>query len=202
MMRRLFLSTCAVLAATPAISSARQTESQPIEEAREDGTVVIDILVPVPTTDEADATRACGGAGDTTGGDPQIVVCGEPVDDSAYLYTGSNEAAENRYAAETAFAGEIRAPDVAGPGIFTGPPTVSNLCGFIFNPCPPPPALIIDVEALPPAPAGSDAARIAQGLEPLDVDEKGPRELTEWEKAELGLPPVPDFAEAEDPNPL
>lgn len=52
-----------------------------------------------------------------------------------------------------------RGPDIAGPGIFHGPGTGS------FG-GPPPPALIIDVTALPVAPPGSDADRIARGLAP------------------------------------
>ena len=56
------------------------------------------------------------------------------------------------------------APNVAGPGIFTGPATVSGLC--VIPPCPPPPVYMIDVTALPEAPPGSDADRIARGLAP------------------------------------
>ncbi len=45
--------------------------------------------------------------------------------------------------------------------------------------CPPPPALIIDVTALPQAPAGSDADRIARGLPPIgnDAGDRIPTEL-------------------------
>lgn len=165
--------------------------AQETVETRSDGTVVIDILVPVPTTDEADASRQCPAAPASGANGPEIVVCGEPVDDTPYYYSGSAEAAEDRYAQETAFAGEIRGPDVAGPGIFTGPASVSGLCGFIFNPCPPPEALVIDVAALPPAPPGSDADRIARGLEPLGEDDQDNRTLTEEQRAELGLPLPP-----------
>lgn len=51
----------------------------------------------------------------------------------------------------------------------------------------PPPALIIDVEALPTAPEGSDADRIARGLRPLGRDsEPTPEEIAERRRA-LGL---------------
>ncbi|MFZ1743421.1 MAG: hypothetical protein WAT93_11225 [Pontixanthobacter sp.] len=153
--------------------------------------LVIDILVPVQTTDEADSAGACkADQGDTAEG-PEILVCGEVPDDSAYYYSGSREAAEDRYAARTAFAGDVATPDVAGPGIFRGPATVGGLCGFIFNPCPAPQAYLIDFTTLPDTPAGSDADRIAKGLDRSDDDDSGPRALSEFEKQELGLPPAP-----------
>ncbi|MEM7780331.1 MAG: hypothetical protein AAF697_08080 [Pseudomonadota bacterium] len=58
----------------------------------------------------------------------------------------------------------------------------------------PPPALIIDVEALPQAPEGSDADRIARGLPALGRDpEPSAEEIAERRRA-LGLdtPPLPD----------
>ncbi len=39
--------------------------------------------------------------------------------------------------------------------------------GCFIPPCPKPPALFIDVEALPEAPRGSDADRVGRGLAPL-----------------------------------
>ena len=57
-----------------------------------------------------------------------------------------------------------QAPDVSGPGIFTGPATVSGLC--FIPPCPKEPAYMIDFSELPEAPPGSDADRIARGLAP------------------------------------
>ena len=57
-----------------------------------------------------------------------------------------------------------QAPNVAGEGIFTGPATVSGLC--VIPPCPKDPVYYIDVAALPEAPPGSDADRIARGLAP------------------------------------
>ena len=58
----------------------------------------------------------------------------------------------------------------------------------------PPPALMIDVEALPQAPEGSDADRIGRGLPPLGRDaEPTPEEIARRRRA-LGLdaPPIPD----------
>lgn len=181
--RTLYHAALTILLCFAAIPACAQGQNS--NNGQTDDRVIIDILVPVPTTDEADARRQCPAPPPDGSAGPEIVVCGEPFDDSPYYYSGSAEAAENRYAEETAFAGEMRPPDVAGPGIFTGPPTVSGLCGFIFNPCPPTVPVLIDVTALPAAPAGSDADRIAQGLEPLG--EGG--EASEEELA-LPLPPL------------
>lgn len=54
-----------------------------------------------------------------------------------------------------------RAPDLAGEGIFKGPPTIAGLC--LLPPCPRDAILYVDVEALPPAPNGSDADLIGRG---------------------------------------
>ena len=55
-------------------------------------------------------------------------------------------------------------PDVSGPGIFKGPATVSGCIKGVT--CPPPPAYIFDITALPEAPPGSDADKIAKGEMP------------------------------------
>lgn len=116
----------------------------------------------------------------------EIVVCGrEDVPDQRIT---SKREAQDRYAAATAFRDAPATPDVAGPGIFRGKAT--------FSLPPPVPALIIDVRALPEAPPGSDADRVARGLAPLGGDgREAPRELTAQERAELGLPePAPAAA--------
>ncbi|WP_435419266.1 hypothetical protein WAB17_06860 [Parerythrobacter aurantius] len=55
-------------------------------------------------------------------------------------------------------------PDVAGPGIFRGKATASGCIKGVT--CPPPPAYIFDITALPEAPPGSDADKIAKGERP------------------------------------
>jgi len=91
----------------------------------------------------------------------------------------------------------IPTPDVAGEGI-TGPKALMGagvtITGCIIPPCPPPPALIIDIEALPEAPAGSDADRIARGLPPIGND-TGDRIPTELESKRDETSP----AESEEP---
>lgn len=122
-----------------------------------------------------------------------IVVCRRIGDSGEQSFSGSREEARKRYARETAFAGDPQAPDVAGRGIFRGPATVSGQC--LIPPCPPPPALLIDVEALPEAPEGSDADRIARGLPPLGQDEDLSEEEIRKRREALGLPP-PRFEKA------
>ena len=89
-----------------------------------------------------------------------IIVCA-PVEADAERYRVSSRLEEGDDS-HLSWAGE--APDVAGPGIFRGPATVGGLC--VVPPCPPPPVYMIDVTALPEAPPGSDADRIARGLAP------------------------------------
>lgn len=136
-----------------------------------------DRLLEEDCEEEADAGRIAG----------EIVVCrqlGEATDGS-----WNKEEWEQRYAQRTQ--GE-QPVNVAGGGIFSGPATVSGLC--VIPPCPPEAALMIDVEALPEAPEGSDADRIARGLPPLGRDpDPTPEEIAARRRA-LGLeaPPVPE----------
>lgn len=148
---------------------------------------MIDILAPLgegaPDPRRIEQCEAERDAAQISG---EIVVCRQISEDNSQSYSGGRDAAQDRYARETMYAGDPQAPDVAGPGIFRGPATVSGLC--LIPPCPPPPALMIDVTALPEAPSGSDADRIARGLPPLGRDEPG----APPEEEVLGLPPVPD----------
>ncbi|WP_416226959.1 hypothetical protein [Qipengyuania sp. ASV99] len=150
----------------------RQTIDLTVTVPREES----DRLIQEDCEEEADAGRIAG----------EIVVCrqlGEATDGS-----WNKDAWERDYARRTQGGST---PDVAGGGIFRGPATVGGLC--IIPPCPPEAALMIDVEALPEAPAGSDADRISRGLPPLGRgDEATPEEIAERRRA-LGLeaPPVP-----------
>lgn len=136
-----------------------------------------DELLAQDCEEEADAARIAG----------EIIVCrqlGEASDGS-----WNKEDWERRYAERTKGGNQA---DVAGGGIFRGEPTVGGLC--VIPPCPDEPALMIDVEALPDAPPGSDADRIARGLPPLGRDpEPSPEEIARRRRA-LGLeaPPVPE----------
>jgi hypothetical protein len=165
------------------------------EEPASDDPKVIDILAPLPTSEAATEAvyKQCEEQRERGVVAGEIVVCRELDVDTSQLYSGSREAWLKDYAERTQNAGIIAPPDVAGPGIFRGPATISGLC--FIPPCPDEPALIIDVEAIPPPPEGSDAARVAQGLVPIETDDAP---LSEEDRgrieAELGLPeaPVPE----------
>ena len=152
----------------------------------------IDILVPPQTSEAADAVELKQCAEDTERGvvSGEIVVCRQLPADTSQLYSGSREAWLKDYAARTQNAGTIPPPDVAGEGIFRGPATISGLC--FIPPCPKEAALIVDVEAIPPPPAGSDAERVAKGLAPVQGDDAP---LSDEDRrrveAELGLPEAP-----------
>lgn len=90
----------------------------------------------------------------------EIVVCREGGSDGTGL-TGSRADSQKRYALETMLNGAPRAPEAFG---------IANHGNGIGFGKAPPPALMVDVAALPKAPAGSDADRIARGLPPLGHD--------------------------------
>jgi len=123
----------------------------------------------------------------------EIIVCRRKRDQSEFRTLPSGKS-QSRYARETMNKGNPQTPDVAGDGIFKGEPTIGSMCIPGLQKCPPPPALIIDVTALPKAPPGSDADRVARGLPPLGNDGA-------IAQSELGLPD-PDainHAESEEP---
>ena len=116
--------------------------------------------------------------------------------DTSQIYSGSHEAWLKDYAARTQNAGTLPPPDVAGPGIFRGPATVSGLC--FIPPCPKDPAVIVDVAAIPAAPEGSDAERVAKGLAPVEGDDAPLSDDSRRRvEAELGLPEKPKVATEE-----
>ncbi|MEM6586508.1 MAG: hypothetical protein AAF692_12220, partial [Pseudomonadota bacterium] len=57
-----------------------------------------------------------------------------------------------------------------------------------------PPAVLVDVEALPSAPIGSDAYWAALGRDASDGEGELTPEARAMLEAELGLPPKPDFS--------
>jgi len=136
-----------------------------------------DRLLEEDCEEEADAARIAN----------EIIVCRQlgEASDGAW----NKEDWERRYAERTM--GNAQA-DVAGGGIFRGEATVGGLC--VIPPCPPEAAIMIDIEALPEPPPGSDADRIARGLPALGRDpELSPEEIARRRRA-LGLeaPPVPE----------
>ena len=112
----------------------------------------------------------------------EIVVCRRKPSDEHRLR--SSEDARRRYAAATKDAGDPRAPD------FAGPPCDTRQAGCIGFGWVPPRAIVIDFAALPEAPPGSDADRIARGLAPTGQDGTSVS-AAELRARELGLPPPP-----------
>ncbi len=130
--------------------------------------------------DEADAGTLSG----------EIVVCGELGDDGSNSFSGSRAAAQKRFAQETMLKGAPRAPDFIKDCKEQGNPFGCVGIGKV-----PPPALYIDVAALPKAPAGSDADRIARGLAPTGQDEQLTEEQERARREAAGIktsvPPRP-----------
>lgn len=169
----------ALLSAPPASSQDAQTGTPPDR---------IDLTITQPPRQASEAE--CQRRRDAAIISGEIIVCGNRPTEGPDPSFGSREDARDRYAERTRNQGTLPTPDVAGAGIFRGPATLGGICvPGVFN-CPKPPALIVDVTALPQAPPGSDADRIARGLEPLGEDNRAivERQMTARQRAELGLP--------------
>ncbi len=122
----------------------------------------VNILVTVPRGEVNQAqAQQCEERADAGTISGEIVVCRQIADDGSNSLSSSRKEAQKRYAEETAFQNAPRTPEAFGI------PNHGNAIGFGSVP---PPALIIDVAALPKAPAGSDADRIARGLPPLNEE--------------------------------
>ncbi len=149
-------------------SSAQANEGSTASRTtqREDGSEEIDIRLstdeligpPPPVencTEEQEAAIISG----------EIIVC-RRVQDQRRFRTLDPEGALARFAEETAFRDDPRTPDFISDCHDQGWPAGCVRIGKV-----PEPALIIDVGALPQAPAGSDADRISRGLPPLGQDD-------------------------------
>jgi len=171
------------------VTPPAETEvEEPAQDQVDERPRPINILITVPRGDVNEAqAQECEDNADAATISGDIVVCRRLGESGENYYSGSREDARKRYARETAFEGDPQAPNVAGGGIFRGPATVSGQC--LIPPCPPPRALLIDVESLPEAPEGSDADRIARGLPPLGQDENLTEEEIRQRRDALGLPP-------------
>ncbi len=164
------------------------TTSEEVEAAEEADTTTpperpdpINILITVPRGDVNEAqVQECEDNADAATISGDIVVCRRIGESGENYFSGSREEARKRYAEETAFKGAPRAPDTFGIANHGNPIGFGSV---------PPPALIIDVGALPEAPEGSDADRIARGLPPLGQDEDLTEEEIRQRREALGLPP-------------
>lgn len=157
-----------------------QSAPPPPEEEKEEP-VRINLSVTVPRGDvnvaQAKQCEDEAEAGQISG---EIIVCRQLGESGENYFSGSASEARKRYARETAFKGSPATPNVSGLS--------DNGKGIGIGGVPPP-ALIIDVGALPDAPAGSDADRIARGLPPLGQDENLSEEEIRKRREALGLPP-------------
>ncbi len=111
----------------------------------------------------------------------EIVVCRQTGEDPANTFS-SPEEARKRYAEATANKNAPPPPNVFG--IADGNFKIG--IGGV-----PPPALMIDVAALPQAPAGSDADRIARGLPPLGQELELTEEQEKARREAMGIRPQP-----------
>ena len=153
-------------AARPAARPRREFIDLSVTVPREES----DRLLEEDCEEEADAARIAG----------EIIVCrqlGEASDGS-----WNKEAWERDYARRTQGGSTPDTFGIANHG---------NAIGFGSVP---PPALIIDIEALPDAPEGTDADRIARGLPPLGRDAEPTAEEIAARRRALGLetPPLPE----------
>lgn len=155
-------------AATPPPAQVAAPTPPPGATADEGGVPPrMNLMVTVPRGDVNEAQlQECRDDADAGTISGEIVVCREVGDNGANAYSADREAARKRYAEETALKGAPRAPEAFG--------IPDNGKGIGFGK-PPPVAIEVDFAALPPAPAGSDADRVARGLAPLGQD----GELTE-----------------------
>lgn len=147
----------------------------------------INVMVTVPRGEVNQAqAKECVDRADAGTISGEIVVCREVAVDNSAL-TGDRASSQKRYAQETAFKGAPPPPDMFG--------IADNGKGIGIGGVPPP-AVFIDVEALPKAPAGSDADRIARGLPPLGENEELSEEEEKARREAAGiktvLPPRPD----------
>ncbi|WP_306087874.1 hypothetical protein [Qipengyuania flava] len=144
-----------VIAISPPLS-AQDAQSPPEQ---------IDILA--PQEDYLGPLEDCSAEQEAASISGEIVVCRRRRDNGEFAV--DENGSQRRYAEETMNKGDPRTPDLFG--IPDHGVVVARGC--FIGPCPPPKALIIDIEALPEAPPGSDADRIARGLAPSGGETDG-----------------------------
>jgi hypothetical protein len=161
-------------AATGAVTEAAPTPPEPAKP--------VNVLVTIPRGEVNQAqAKECVDRVDAGAISGEIVVCRDVGDDGSNSLSASRAEAQKRYAQETAFKGAPPPPDVFG--------IPDNGKGIGFGGVPPP-AVFIDVEALPKAPAGSDADRIARGLPPLNEEEELSEEQEKARREAAGIKTV------------
>lgn len=183
---RLTLSLFALVCALPVAAQDDSVATPPSGPAEAQARPRVNVLVTIPRGEVNQAqAQECVDRADAGTISGEIVVCRQIGEDNSAL-TGDRAATQKRYAQETAFKGAPPPPDMFGIG--------DNGKGIGIGGVPPP-ALMIDVEALPQAPAGSDADRIARGLPPLNQNADLSEEEEKARREALGIkttvPPRP-----------
>lgn len=122
-----------------------------------------DAYGPVDSTNVAQAS-ATGGPAEACpppvpGG--EIVVCAENEDPAKYRVAATPRDGTG---------GDPRAPNLETQYPMVGPGVTFKGC--FIPPCPPPMPTLIDLKAIPEAPPGSDADRVARGLAPRGRDDE------------------------------
>jgi hypothetical protein len=189
------------LAASVAFAPAAAQQRVPIDLGPDTPTSAqppqqIDILTQPPATETANAAvvKECEDQREAGVVGGEIVVCRALEIDTSQFYSGSREEWLKNYAGRTQAAGTVPPPDVDRTGLVAPMVVIRGLC--FIPPCPKDPALIVDVEAIPPPPAGSDAERVARGLTPLETDDAPlSAEERRRKEADLGLPETPKASE-------
>ncbi|MDC8755885.1 hypothetical protein OIK40_14645 [Erythrobacter sp. sf7] len=158
--------TAVVLAFAAPLAAQDDTGATPAPsgpaEIQQDESPRVNVLVTIPRGDVNQAqAQECVDRADAGTISGEIVVCRQIGEDNSNSFSGDRERAQKRYAQETMLKGAPRAPEAFGIPNHGNPIGLGGV---------PPPAVFIDVEALPQAPAGSDADRIARGLPPLGRD--------------------------------
>lgn len=152
-----FAKICAIVVCVPAAALAQ--EQQPTLTAEEVSANAEAAYGPPPPEPKCAPSTS-----------DEIVVCAEEEDQDQFRVKSSSEL--DPTSEEAIKDGLPRAPDVGGPGIFKGKPTVSGLC--FIPPCPKDPAYIVDFSELPETPEGSDADRVGRGLAPRENQVQSP----------------------------
>ena len=185
MSRRVLAVVPVLIAASPFAASAQdalQAQSATPPER-------IDLRV--QPEDDGPKFEDCSAEQDAAEISGEIIVCRRQTGDENRLY--DKEAAERRHAQRTQGQKPVEMFGIPNHG-----PVVARGC--FIPPCPPPMAVLIDIEALPEAPPGSDADRIARGLAPLGRETpvsqlSEPQVVTKPGRQDnadaLGLPPAP-----------
>ncbi len=150
-------------ASEPVPETATESAAEPDE-----GRLVIDIRAPSePDPGDAIAYEACLAEQDAARLRGEIIVCRRRDGDDAAASGFDKEKWERDYAQRTQGAKTPGLDSLAGGPLYRADGSVFMVTVKRAFGDPPPPALFIDVEALPKAPPGSDADRIARGLAPL-----------------------------------